>query len=196
MSVLDARGGAVLKTVYLQSADQLQRSALARGGATYGQARFGYSAVMTQVVVDQKAGRVYILEPGLLSVVDAGSSAVLRNIPVSMDATALALDPRNGHLFVARAGDSAGSSGSLDVLDPQSGRMLRTFTVGVAPTALVVDQHIGRLYVVDRGGEQKVANPLNWLPDGVRQHLPLGSSAQSTTRMLPGSIFVLSLDKL
>jgi YVTN family beta-propeller protein len=192
VSLLDARSGTMLKTVYLQSPDKQQR---------YYQAGGGFNETMTQVVVDQKAGRVYILNPGLLSVVDAGSGRLLRNIPVSADATALALDPRNGHLLMARAGDAGGSnalpgSGSLDVLDPASGSTLQTFAVGVAPTAIVVDQRAGRVYVVDRGGEQQRANPLGWLPDGLRRHLPFASSDQPTTRLVPGGIFVLSLDNL
>ena len=192
VSLLDTRSGAVLKTVYLESSDQRQRSV---------QSSAGYDETMTQVVVDQKAGRVYILKPGLLSVVDAGSGRLLRNIPVSADATALALDPLDGRLLMARTGETGGSataigSGSLDVLDPQSGRTLHAFAVGVAPTAMVVDQRNGRVYVVDRGGMEQRANPLGWIPDGVRQHLPFVPAGQATTRRVPGRIVVLSLGKL
>jgi DNA-binding beta-propeller fold protein YncE len=194
LSVLDSRSGALLKTVTLES-QSVQWSALP---AQSGSVLLG---TMTGMAVDERAGRVYILESGVLSIVDAGSGGVLRRMLVGSDATALALDARDGHLLLSRMGgaDSSGSiegAGSLEVLDPITGAVLRTISVGIAPIAVAVDERAGRVIVVDSGGDHSAADPLGWLPSGLRQRLPFVPAGRSGVRRDPARVLVLRLADL
>src|SRR5262249_30359688 len=129
------------------------------------------------------------------------SGTMLRRIPIGLDATALAVDARDGQLLLTRMGgtDSSGGiegAGSLEVLNPLSGAVLRTISIGIAPIAVVVDARAGHVVVVDSGGGRGAADPLGWLPSGVRQRLPFVPAARSGARSQPGSMMVLDLAKL
>jgi DNA-binding beta-propeller fold protein YncE len=186
VSVLDGRSGALLQTISLEE-DRFQAA--------------GMGLEIAPMAVDDRTGRVFVLGPGILRVLDAGTGRMLRSIPISMNATALALDPRHGHLLLTTTGatDNSGTirgPGSLQVLDPRTGAVLRTISLGAAPSALVVDERANSVIVVDSGGEVQATNSLGWLPDGLRQRLPFLPAQKSTTRTEPGSVTVLDLSRL
>ena len=186
VSVLDARNGALLRTISLEE-DRYQAA--------------GMGLEITPMAVDDRTGRVFVLGPGIVRVLDAGTGRLLRSIPVSTNATALALDPRHGHLLLTTTGatDDSGTirgPGSLQVLDSGSGKVLRTISLGATPSALVVDERANSVIVIDSGGQVQATNSLGWLPDGLRQRLPFLPAQKSTTRTEPGSVTVLDLSRL
>lgn len=72
-----------------------------------------------------------------------------RTVPLDGSPSALALDPRTGHAFVAIAGPN-GSNGRVTTLDSATGAVLRTVAVGsglqiIDPRAMVVDSHTGHV---------------------------------------------------
>jgi len=145
--VLDALTGAVLSLVRLDG----------RAGA---------------LAVDEQDGRVFVLGavatvPGALpfpfgrgsvSMLDATTGRLLGVTPVGVTPTALAVDARSRHVFVATEGpftDRLSSTptapGTVSILDAGSGQMVETVGVGVAPAGVAVDPRSGHAFVVNLG---------------------------------------------
>jgi YVTN family beta-propeller protein len=122
VSVLDARTGALLRTVAV--------------GTT-----------PTTVAVDATYGHVFVANrgSGTISVLDARTGTVLRTIAVGRAPGALEVDPTRRRVFVANTG-----SGTVSVLDLQTGALLRTVAVGKSPTDVVMDRVGDRAFVVNR----------------------------------------------
>ena len=57
--------------------------------------------------------------------------------------SALAVDPRSGHVFVANSADN-----TVTMLDARTGRVLRTTVVGSAPEQLQVNPHTAHAFVL------------------------------------------------
>ncbi len=105
------------------------------------------------------AERVFVLNAGYpptnggVSVLDGRTGALVRAdlFPGATGATAMAVDPRNGRVFVATGHrDGKGNNvapGGVVMLDGYSGRALRTVTIGANPSALAVDERRGRVFV-------------------------------------------------
>lgn len=85
--------------------------------------------------------------PSLVQVLDSRSGTLLRTVRVGQSASALAMDTRLGHVFVANMGD-----GSVSMLDAHTGGLLHTSAVGLYPMALAVDAHTARAFVIGWGG--------------------------------------------
>jgi DNA-binding beta-propeller fold protein YncE len=134
LALLDARTAAVRGTVSLGllplalSIDPRTDRAFVIGPAT--------ASVMPQL--DLIAGSAV----GLLAVLDTRSGTVIGRISVGSDASALAVDPTSGHVFVACTDDT------VRMLDARTGAPLRTVTLEAAPSALAVDERRGRIYVI------------------------------------------------
>ena len=83
---------------------------------------------------------------GALSV----GSVSLPAVRVGARPVAMAVDARNGHVFVVNGGDMA-RPGSVSMLDATGRIVLRTSPAGVDPAAIALDARRGRAYVINRG---------------------------------------------
>ena len=161
VSMLDARSGAVLRTVRVGGSPQ----AIAvdttaghvfvanQGGRSVSMLDARSGAVLltapiagdpTTLAVAEHAGRVFVTDANAnnLSVLDARTGAVLRSFNLHGGPFTMAVAERAGRVFV---GTLMGSSVSM--LDARSGMVLRTVRVGIAPNALAVDEQSGRVFV-------------------------------------------------
>jgi len=132
VSMLDARSGRVLRTL-------------------------GVGDVPVALAIDDRSGRVFVVNegperdgfpigPSSISLLDADTGAVLRTVTVGYGARALAIDERQGHVFVANRGTD-----TVSMLNARSGSILRTTTVGTTPLALAVNERTGRLFIANNG---------------------------------------------
>lgn len=184
VSVLDGRNGALLQSISLDG-DRVQ----SRGPE------------ITPMVVDERTGQVFVLGTGVLNVLDAATGRLVRSISVGINASALALDARHGHLLLTSTGaeDPSGGvhgAGTLQLLDAGTGAVLKTISLGVTPSAVAVDERAGHVIVVDSGGDRRVADPWGWLPNGIRKRLSFLPAPSSRTQTEPGSVLVLDLSRL
>jgi hypothetical protein len=83
--------------------------------------------------------------PGTVSVLDAGSGALLRTVPVGAGPLALAVDERTHHAFVM------GADATVRLLDARSGALLSTVALDGMAQALAVDAAAGRVVVGTNG---------------------------------------------
>src|SRR5919199_5403671 len=67
---------------------------------------------------------------------------VVRTVVLDENPSAVAVDTRTGHAFVATG--SAGEPGHVSMVDMATGGLLRTVPVGLDPTAVAVDERGGR----------------------------------------------------
>src|SRR5438067_3630976 len=118
LSILDARSGALLRTVAV-----------------------GQSPAF--LLVDERAGRVLVVNQSgnSVTVVDARTGAVLRTVAVGEYPDAAAVDEHSGRAFVGAF------DGTVSVIDTRSGKLLRTTLVGGGVNALAVDQRAGHVIV-------------------------------------------------
>lgn len=79
-------------------------------------------------------------------VLDNRSGALLTTVPVGVDASAVAVDSRQGHVFVANSGDE-----TVSMLNARSGALMRTTAVRLAAGALAVEAATARLFVIGGG---------------------------------------------
>jgi YVTN family beta-propeller protein len=171
VSVLDARSGALLRTVVVGT---------------------GPSAV----AVDERIGKVFVSTLGddRTRVLDAQSGSVVRTIRVGESPDAVAVDPDTDRVVVATRDDASAS-----VLDARRGDVLDTVTVGVQPLAVAVDGQTSRAFVVSYGGT--VDHPAGWLvslAQVVWRWLPLQVlpmlpewAQQATAHAVPAGVSVL-----
>ncbi len=124
------------------------------------------------LAVDEQDGHVFVLGAvatvprdlpfplgrGFVSMLDATTGRLLSVTPVGETPTALAVDARSRHVFVATEGpftDSRLSTpiapGTVSILDAGSGQMVGTVGVGVAPAGVAVDPRSGHAFVVNLG---------------------------------------------
>lgn len=186
VSMLDARSGAVLRTLPV------------------GQGPLS-------LAVDTRTRRVFVVNEtaGSVSVLDARTGRRYRTVPVGAirpqpEAAAnpvdLAVDERWGHVFVLNEGaiDQRGRAtpGTVSVLDATSGRVVRTIAVGINPSALAVDEAAGRLVVVNTGppGPSRHQDPYGWVPPWLRSWLPW--AAPPIPNPLKGSVTLLDLARV
>jgi YVTN family beta-propeller protein len=100
------------------------------------------------LALDETTGRAFVASPGSsVSVLNATSGAVLRTVVAGKLLRTVAVDERDGRVFVADYG-----GGSVSVLDAHSGRIVRTVAVGRGPYALAVDQGTHRVFVANYDG--------------------------------------------
>ncbi len=163
-----------------------------RTGALVGTIAVG--AHPLQLSVDPRTARVFILNQGYIdaadqptgvgsvSMLDARTGAVLRTVPLDVNATALTVDVRRGRVLASTAGVTSMPEnapihpGKVFVLDARSGTIQRVLPVGVAPYAIAEDARTGQAFVVNSRGNGGSYNPpsqwyLQWLP----AHPPKGT---------------------
>src|SRR5205814_9186255 len=100
VNVLDARSGALLRTIHLDSvpSDGSTGSSGLGSGPTTSRGSvppFGSAAVAAL------GGRVFVGSGHAVMVLDARSGALLRTVRVTEAVRHLAADPRTGHVFIA-----------------------------------------------------------------------------------------------
>jgi YVTN family beta-propeller protein len=100
------------------------------------------------LAVDGRTQRVFVANFGsaTVSMLDAGSGAVLATTPVIPYPDTLAIATKVGRVFVA---SSVTPSGRMDVLDSGTGRLLRTVAVGRWPHTLAVDERSGHIFITN-----------------------------------------------
>lgn len=111
------------------------------------------------LAVDEQAQRVFIamqgvpvggcgryapMTQGSVAVLNSGTGALLRTVPLHTCPGAIAVDSRAGHVFVV-----AGPNGVVTMLDAVTGTVLRTIPVGPHAAALAVDEAVGRVFVAN-----------------------------------------------
>jgi YVTN family beta-propeller protein len=84
------------------------------------------------------------LAAGVVTIRRAAMAPVLWTVGVGHGASALALAPRVGRVFVANSDDQ-----TVTMLDARSGAVLATIAVGGVPIALAVDETAGRVFTVN-----------------------------------------------
>jgi DNA-binding beta-propeller fold protein YncE len=136
------------------------------------------------VMVDATHGRAYVLDAGsgqptggvtsartlaaTVDVLDTRTGAATLRIPVGVPATALAIDPRTGNLFVAtgyavpvNAATAHPNTvvGALRIISMGDRPLLRTVPMPAAtvPAALAMDAPDGRLYVLVNGSTTTIS---------------------------------------
>ncbi len=111
------------------------------------------------VATDERTGHVFVASigattrtgalrsPGRVSMVDAGSGALLGVATVGFGPVAVAVAVRTGRAFVLNE-----QSNSVSVLDTRTGAVIRTVPVGNAPLAVAVDETTEQVFVTNPGG--------------------------------------------
>ncbi|HKC76197.1 MAG TPA: hypothetical protein VKF37_18655, partial [Chloroflexota bacterium] len=99
------------------------------------------------VLVDARSRRVFTLDDvgvdrrgaylrtGAVSVLDAGTGALLRSVPVGNNPTWMAGDERTGRLFVVVLGIGRANGLTVRTLDTTTGAVLHSVTLLQSPTA-------------------------------------------------------------
>lgn len=128
VSIIDLAGARVLRTVRVGDPRLSASLALAVDTTTH------------HVFV---AVRGDVGQPSVVQMLDSASGARLATVRVGDRASAVAIDARQGYVFVANEGD-----GTVSMLDARRGALLRTMHVGGEPVALAVDAHAARVAVV------------------------------------------------
>jgi DNA-binding beta-propeller fold protein YncE len=170
--VLDARSGALLRTVMVTEA-------------------------VRHLAADPRTGHVFIAGETAVRLLDARHTWAVRTIAAGEHPSALAIDARRGRVFVADMGatDANGiptGAGSVAIVNAATGAVLRTVPVGVAPSALAIDERTGRAVVVNAGGPVHRRGPWDALPRWLVRRLPFLASPDPDTRTVAGSVGVLS----
>ncbi len=139
VSVLDARGGALLRRTTIP----LRPNARTSPGAVLARAAMG---------VDERTGRAFITIPGnnAVAVLDTHSGALVRTIGVGLVPGALAVDAQRGHVVITNEADR-----TVSLLDATSGQLLRTVEVGPSPNAVAIDARTGHAFVALRGATDR-----------------------------------------
>jgi len=163
-----------------------------RTGALVGTIAVG--AHPLRLSVDPRTARVFVLNQGYVngadrptgagsvSMLDARTGAVLRTVPLDVNATAMTVDERRGRVLASTAGVTSAPEnapihpGKVFVLDARSGTIQHVLPVGVAPYAIAEDARTGQAFVVNNRGNGGSYNPpsqwyLQWLP----AHPPRGT---------------------
>ncbi len=177
ISVIDARSGAVLRTIAAGIAplvmaidQQTSRLFVANAGSTDAQGNY--------------------MGDGSITMLDTHTGAVLSTVTMAQSPTALAVDARTRRVYVATRG-SVSSPGSLVALDARSGALLRTVLVGLNPTSVAVDERLGRVFVTESGGVAQTPGTWSWLPGTLRQWATLLPGQGTSTRVVPAGVNVL-----
>lgn len=171
VSVLDARSGAVLRTIALGGHEPNTLAVDVRTGRVFvlslptwtadvldaaTGARLRTVALDTfDLAVDEPTGRVLATGPdpslgfSTVSVLDGRTGTLLQAHRVSLNVTsAIALDSRTHRAFVTDL-----DGGVEMIVDTASGRALRTVAVGNSPVQVAVDTRSGRAFVMNDGAD-------------------------------------------
>jgi DNA-binding beta-propeller fold protein YncE len=187
VSVLDARSGRILRTVVvyrdpsgaaptavvgLVVDDQTDRAFVAgylpgsgfRGIVSMLDATSGRLLRTVRIgthpaalVVDRRAGRVFVASAGGVGVLDARRGVLLRTLALSAPPAAMAVDERRRRLFIGTMGPPPGmglpsGTAHVSVLDASGGTVITTVPLSASASALAVDEVNGHALVGTMGG--------------------------------------------
>ncbi len=98
------------------------------------------------VAVNPTTNRIYVAnnKDNIVSVIDGGTDAVLKTVPVGMLPMGVAVDPVANRVYIANSG-----SNTVSVLDGATNTVLAAIPVGNTPRGITVDQTTNRAYVAD-----------------------------------------------
>jgi DNA-binding beta-propeller fold protein YncE len=122
------------------------------------------AASATDIAVDNKRGRVYVLSSdGLLVTVDAKTNAAVGSLDVGDLADGLAVDPETGRAYVHVTRSTSGSGvGALAVIDTLANKVIATVDPTVAaafaPGIVVLNERTGCLYAGDFSGKVAIVD--------------------------------------
>ncbi len=134
VTTLDTRSGTIVRTVTVG----LQASAVAADERTE-------HVFVASIGATTRTGALRGL--GRVSMVDAGSGALLGVSTVGFQPVAVAVAARTGRAFILNE-----RGNSVSVLDTRTGAVIRTVPVGNSPLAVAVDETTGRVFVTNPGG--------------------------------------------
>lgn len=121
------------------------------------------------LTVDTRTQRVFVLNyatnsvgdsigRGTVSVLDAGSGALVRTVPIGQNPADMIVDVQTNRVFVTSDGSGQTNAllpyaphGHVSVLDARTGRLLHTAPVGYSPGALAIDNRTHHVFVVNGG---------------------------------------------
>jgi DNA-binding beta-propeller fold protein YncE len=109
------------------------------------------------LVVDRRAGRVFVASSGGIGVLDARRGVLLRTLAPSAPPVAMAVDERRARLFIGTAVPAPGmglpiGTAHVSVLDASRGTVITTVPLSVSASALAVDEASGNALVGTMGG--------------------------------------------
>lgn len=87
--------------------------------------------------------------PAGITLANLATGVVRRSVAAAIQPSALAIDNRSGHVFLA--GQGADRGGTVSVIDDRSGAVLRSIPTSAPPNALAVDEQAGHLFTVVPG---------------------------------------------
>jgi outer membrane protein assembly factor BamB len=109
------------------------------------------------LVVDRRAGRVFVASAGGVGVLDARRGVLLRTLALSAPPAAMAVDERRRRLFIGttglppRKGLPTGAA-HVSVLDASGRSVMTTVPLSASASALAVDEGSGHAFVGTMGG--------------------------------------------
>lgn len=138
------------------------------------------------MAVDEQRGRALVIGSdrayaGRLAVLDTHTGHLLRDAKLGgFASSAIAVDTRGGHTFVATVAGSGGACvtpgrvchtpGTITIRNTSNGRALRSVAVGDNPSTIVVDERTQRVFVVNTGTNEGDVGTVSVL-DAVTGHL-------------------------
>jgi len=96
----------------------------------------------SSLAVDERAGTVFVLGAGGVTMLDATRGRVLRQLAVGATPTTLAIDARTGHAFIVDPGSNA-----VYMLDTRTGAVVRAQNMVMTPSLVAVDEQGGQALV-------------------------------------------------
>ncbi len=172
VSILDARSGAVERSVALGAAAPVSVAATGLGSilvSSYGGVRLidprpgrpvppipiQAPAGDARIGVDTPLHRAVIVTVARATLLDLDRGAAIGSVRDAQPASTPAFDDHSGHLFVLVQPMTAAyvpiGRGSVTMLDTRHGTVLGTAAVGVDPVAVTVDAARGRVLVLNHG---------------------------------------------
>jgi DNA-binding beta-propeller fold protein YncE len=143
LSVLDARSGALLRTLRLDASSP----SFSRGGTVGSGGPTGSRILVPtfgSVALAVLGRHIFVGSGRAVTVLDATSGKVLQTIALGEEVRHLAADPGTGQVFIA--GDT-----TVSMLDARHHYAVRSILSGDHPSALAVDTRRGRVLVADIG---------------------------------------------
>ena len=109
------------------------------------------------LVVDRRAGRVFVASAGGVGVLDARRGVLLRTLALSGPPAAMAVDERRGRIFIGTAGPAPGMglpirTAHVSVLEASGGTVITTVPLSASASVLAVDEVSGDALVGTMGG--------------------------------------------
>jgi len=122
----------------------------AHTGAIVRRRTFTSTFLGVPAAVDERTGRIFLLDGTRMDLLDGTSGAVLRTLPTGDCYGYPFVDPRHNRVFLA-------GGEQIDVLDASNGRCLGGLTLPTTADGMAVNQRTGRLCVVSLGSGGRIS---------------------------------------